>query len=82
MSGAPRHPRILSNMKNPNPMKLPIVATAPPPPAIPAKQAAAMKALAANPPDDRTHLALTGRLYVWDGTPPPDRSIIDSMMGR
>lgn len=70
-------------------MKLepPAIPSAPPPQrpepsALADKTFAALAALKANPPDENTHKALTGRLYVWDGEPPVVPVIPDSMMGK
>lgn len=70
-------------------MKLdpPAIPPAPPPQrpeasTLAEKATKARASLDANPPDDRTHQFLTGRLYVWDGEPRTVNVVPDSMMGR
>lgn len=46
------------------------------------KARAAAASLKANPHDENTHKALTGRLYVWNGEPAIVPEVPDSMMGR
>ncbi len=54
----------------------------PEPSALGDKARAAAASLKANPHDENTHKALTGRLYVWDGEPATVPEVPDSMMGR
>lgn len=46
------------------------------------KARAALEELKKRPDSDKAHRFLYGRLEVWDGEPPPDRIVPDSMMGR
>lgn len=54
----------------------------PEPSDIAAKVSAAAASLRANPHDENTHRALTGRLYVWDADSEVVNVVPDSMMGR